>query len=40
MRSKPQLDPDGVSVKGCTIIYALAGQAGELLGAGYDPYRG
>src|SRR6516225_667842 len=29
VKSMPQLNPDGVSVKGCSIMYAPAGQAGE-----------
>ena len=29
MKSTPQLSPDGVGLKGCIIIYAPAGQAGE-----------
>ncbi len=39
-RNAPQLNPDGVSVKGCTIIYAPAGQAGEYSGLATNPYRG
>jgi hypothetical protein len=34
------LNPDGVSVKGCTIIYAPAGQAGEYAPLAANPYRG
>jgi DNA repair photolyase len=37
---KPQLNPDGVSVKGCKIIYAPAGQAGEYSPLATNPYRG
>ena len=36
----PQLNPDGVSVKGCSIIYAPAGQAGEYSPLACNPYRG
>jgi DNA repair photolyase len=35
-----QLNPDGVSVKGCSIIYAPAGQAGEYSPLATNPYRG
>ncbi len=38
--STPQLNPDGVSVKGCSIIYAPAGQAGEYSALATNPYRG
>ena len=34
------LNPDGVSVKGCTIIYAPRGQAGEYAPLATNPYRG
>jgi hypothetical protein len=34
------LNPDGVSVKGCQIIYAAAGQAGEYGALACNPYRG
>lgn len=34
------LNPDGVSVKGCTHIYAPAGQAGEYAPLAANPYRG
>jgi DNA repair photolyase len=34
------LNPDGVSVKGCTYIYAPAGQAGEYSPLAANPYRG
>lgn len=37
---KPELNPDGVSVKGCSIIYAPAGQAGEYAPLATNPYRG
>ena len=36
----PVLNPDGVSVKGCSIIYAPAGQAGEYSALATNPYRG
>lgn len=35
-----QINPDGVSVKGCNIIYAPAGQAGEYAPLSTNPYRG
>lgn len=38
--NKPELNPDGISVKGCTIIYAPAGQAGEYSALAANPYRG
>ena len=34
------LNPDGYSVKGCSIIYAPAGQAGEYAKLATNPYRG
>lgn len=34
------LNEDGISVKGCTIIYAPAGQAGEYAPLAANPYRG
>lgn len=34
------VNPDGVSVKGCTIIYAPKGQAGEYAPLATNPYRG
>lgn len=34
------LNPDGVSVKGCSIIYAPRGQAGEYAPLSTNPYRG
>lgn len=37
---RPELNPDGYSVKGCTIIYAPAGQAGEYAPLASNPYRG
>lgn len=36
----PVLNPDGVSVKGCDIIYAPKGQAGEYAPLATNPYRG
>jgi DNA repair photolyase len=36
----PTLNDDGVSVKGCTIIYAPRGQAGEYAPLATNPYRG
>jgi DNA repair photolyase len=36
----PALNEDGVSVKGCTHIYAPAGQAGEYAPLATNPYRG
>jgi DNA repair photolyase len=39
-RSAPQLNPDGVSVKGCSMIYAPRGQAGEYAPLACNPYRG
>jgi len=38
--SKHVLNPDGVSVKGCSYIYAPAGQAGEYAPLAANPYRG
>lgn len=35
-----ELNPDGVSVKGCSIIYAPKGQAGEYSALATNPYRG
>lgn len=34
------LNPDGVSLKGCSIIYAPKGQAGEYAPLATNPYRG
>src|SRR6185295_11127456 len=34
------INPDGVSVKGCTYIYAPRGQAGEYSALAANPYRG
>jgi DNA repair photolyase len=36
----PTLNPDGVSIKGCSYIYAPAGQAGEYSPLAANPYRG
>lgn len=36
----PELNPDGVSVKGCSHIYAPNGQAGEYAPLACNPYRG
>jgi len=36
----PAINPDGVSIKGCTYIYAPAGQAGEYSALATNPYRG
>ena len=36
----PRLNADGVSVKGCNIIYAPASQAGEYAALATNPYRG
>lgn len=38
--SKITVNPDGVSIKGCTYIYAPAGQAGEYAPLAANPYRG
>jgi DNA repair photolyase len=40
MKKDPKLNPDGVSVNGCSIIYAPAGQAGEYSPLATNPYRG
>lgn len=37
---QPTINPDGVSIKGCSIIYAPAGQAGEYARLATNPYRG
>lgn len=39
-RAAPQLNPDGVSVRGCNFIYAPRGQAGEYAPLAANPYRG
>jgi DNA repair photolyase len=36
----PTMNPDGVSVKGCSFIYAPRGQAGEYAALAANPYRG
>jgi len=36
----PTINPDGVSVRGCKIIYAPRGQAGEYSPLATNPYRG
>jgi DNA repair photolyase len=40
MKHIPTINPDGVSIKGCNIIYAPAGQAGEYAKLAANPYRG
>jgi DNA repair photolyase len=40
MHSTTSLNPDGVSLKGCTYIYAPKGQAGEYAPLAANPYRG
>jgi DNA repair photolyase len=35
-----QLNPDGISIKGCNYIYAPKGQAGEYAPLAANPYRG
>lgn len=40
MKQKIQLNDDGVSVKGCSYIYAPKGQAGEYAPLATNPYRG
>lgn len=35
-----ELNPDGVSIKGCSYIYAPRGQAGEYAPLAANPYRG
>lgn len=37
---EPVLNPDGISLKGCTYIYAPKGQAGEYAPLATNPYRG
>lgn len=37
---KYSFNPDGISIKGCTYIYAPAGQAGEYAPLAANPYRG
>ena len=36
----PELNTDGISVKGCSVIYAPKGQAGEYAPLATNPYRG
>jgi len=36
----PTVNPDGVSIKGCSMIYAPAGQAGEYAPLAANAYRG
>ena len=38
--STPVVNPDGVSIKGCSFIYAPRGQAGEYAPLATNPYRG
>ena len=40
MNNQITLNPDGISIKGCDIIYAPAGQAGEYAPLATNPYRG
>lgn len=40
VRGRPSFNPDGVSVKGCSLIYAPLGQAGEYSPLAANPYRG
>ncbi|HEV8466077.1 MAG TPA: radical SAM protein [Pseudolabrys sp.] len=40
MNPRVTLNPDGVSVAGCSIIYAPRGQAGEYSPLASNPYRG
>jgi len=35
-----ELNPDGISIKGCSYIYGPAGQAGEYSALAANPYRG
>ncbi len=37
---RPVVNPDGVSIKGCSYIYASKGQAGEYAELTANPYRG
>ena len=39
-KKAPSLNPDGISVKGASIIYAPRGQAGEYAALSTNPYRG
>lgn len=38
--STPTINDDGISIRGCTYIYAPAGQAGEYAPLAANPYRG
>jgi DNA repair photolyase len=38
--SQPTINEDGVSIKGCSIIYAPSGQAGEYARLAANPYKG
>lgn len=40
MTKRPVVNPDGVSIKGASYIYAPAGQAGEYAPLACNPYRG
>lgn len=40
LHAAPALNADGLSIKGCSIIYAPAGQAGEYAALATNPYRG
>jgi len=40
MKTTIELNPDGVSVKGCSTLYAPRGQAGEYAALATNPYRG
>lgn len=40
MKTAPTLNLDGVSVKGCSYIYAPSGQAGEYAPLAANPYKG
>jgi len=40
MTKQKELNPDGVSLMGCTYIYAPRGQAGEYAPLATNPYRG
>lgn len=40
MANAPELNPDGISVKGCSYIYAPRGQAGEYAPLAANPYKG
>lgn len=40
IRSSAKVNADGVSIKGCTMIYSPRGQAGEYATLASNPYRG